>query len=193
MDIYIKVKEIGSGAFGKTYYAQRKFDGNFFCLKIMKLKKEKYFTDSEKEILILKQLNHPNIVKYIDHFLFKNKFVIVMEYLEGMNIKEKIKSAKKQNNSFSENYICSLFAQLVSALSYCHSLHIIHPDIKPENILITNNDKIKLIDFGFSKQVEYALKSASTGTGSWNCMSPEIMSKKLYNKYRYFEPWMCYI
>jgi NIMA (never in mitosis gene a)-related kinase len=179
---YQKIKEIGSGSFGKTFYAKRTSDGYSVCLKFLKSKKEKHYQDLENEVTILKQLNHSNIVNYIDHFRYKDQLVIVMEYIEGIELKEKIESARIQNQPFSEEFICFIFSELISALSHCHSLHIIHRDIKPANILITKDNKIKLVDFGFSKQIEHTLKSAHSESGTMIYMSPEMFSEEI----RYF-------
>jgi NIMA (never in mitosis gene a)-related kinase len=73
-----------------------------------------------------RQLNHPNIVRYIDHFPHEDDLVVVMEYIERIPLNKKlIKIAHQSGKRFSEKSICSIFSQLVSALNYYHSLQII--------------------------------------------------------------------
>jgi serine/threonine protein kinase len=70
---------------------------------------------------------------------------------------------------------------MLSSLSYCHSLYIIHQDVRTENIIITYDNQIKLIDFGHSKQVEYTFKSTKTPVGTWIYRSPEILKELEYS------------
>jgi NIMA (never in mitosis gene a)-related kinase len=184
---YEKIEQIGSGSYGMTYKYRRKSDNKFCCIKVINLFKKNQdfkslYLEAEQEPILWKQLKHPNIVQYYDHFPYKNNLVIVMEYIEGQTLRDLINILRAEKDKwFNEEFICKVFSQLVSALKYCHSLHIIHRDIKPENILITDGDIVKLIDFGSSKQVESTLKSLSTFTGTPIYMSPEILSGSSYS------------
>jgi serine/threonine protein kinase len=72
---------------------------------------------------------------------------------------------------FLEDFVCQIFYQIVSALSNCNSKNIVHRDIKPENILISKDNQIKLVDFGFSKQIELSFKNMQTQGGTTVYMS----------------------
>jgi NIMA (never in mitosis gene a)-related kinase len=182
LDNYQQIKQIGSGAYGNTYLSKRKLDGLLVCLKFINLMRAgvQHYSELEYEPNILKQLNHPNIVQYIDQFHHKNDFVIVMEYIEGISLKSIIQDTKSKKQIFQENFICYIFAQIVSALSHCHSHLIIHRDIKPEHILITNDNQIKLIDFGVSKLIAFKSQQMFTKTGTIVYMSPEILKGEPY-------------
>jgi serine/threonine protein kinase len=97
---------------------------------------------------ILKQLNHPNIA----HFSYDHIVVVIAEYFEGIILKSLIKDTKSKKN-FSENLICFIYGQIISVLILCHSHNIYYQDINPENILITNDNQIKFIDFGLSELI----------------------------------------
>jgi serine/threonine protein kinase len=187
---YKKIKRIAVGCCGNIYLYKRKYDDLPVTLKFINIMKAglSNHSDLEPDVNLWKQLTHPNIVKYFEHFPHKFNVVIVMEYIERKSRREKINEQGIKNEPFSEEFILQVFSQLVSALSYCHSRQIIHRDIKPENILITKNDQIKLIDFEFSRQIESISKSMKSQVGTWIYMSPEIVQKKkLFFKYRYLE------
>jgi serine/threonine protein kinase len=156
LDDYEEVKPIYAGEFDSVYLYKRKSDNSLFYLKFISLIQSgvENISNLESEAKLLLKLNHPNISKYVDYFTHKDNFIIVMEYVKGETLRQKIKIAQKQNKHFSEEFICLLFSQLISALSYCHSLLIIHRDIKSESIIITNENIVKFIDFRFAKQVE---------------------------------------
>ena len=102
-----------------------------------------------EEINILYKLDHPNIVNYFETYDDKKYLYLVMEYVKGMEMFDKI--SNKKSNKFSEKTAAHYMLQLFKAINHCHAQGIVHRDIKPENIMITENDEIRLIDFGLSK------------------------------------------
>ena len=102
------------------------------------------------EIDILKNLDHPNIVRLFEVFEDKNFFYLVTEICTGGELFDEI-LARKQ---FNEKDAAVIFKQVLSAIAYCHSKNVAHRDLKPENILLDTNDKgidrVKVIDFGTS-------------------------------------------
>jgi calcium-dependent protein kinase len=101
------------------------------------------------EFEILKQLDHPNIVRLYEMYLDEKNFYLISEYCEGGELFDRIKKAK----FFNESTVAKLMFQILSAVTYCHSRNIVHRDLKPENILFvskSNDDHLKLIDFGVS-------------------------------------------
>jgi NIMA (never in mitosis gene a)-related kinase len=179
---YVKVNLIGNGTFGNVYIYKKTSDNKEVCLKFINLMKAevKTYSELEHEPNLWKLLNHPNIVEYIDHFPGGDDFIIVMEYIEGTSLRKKINKLRKNQQKFKEELIWQIFAQIVSALAHCHSSHIIHRDINPENILITQDNQIKLIDFGLSKKIEYSVKSMVSKVGSDIYMSPEMIRNEHY-------------
>jgi NIMA (never in mitosis gene a)-related kinase len=180
---YEEIDQIGSGALGDVVLYKRKSDNLLVCLKFINLLKAgvKNISELETEANLLKQLKHPNIVQYIDHFPHKKNLVIVMEYIEGITLKQLVKDHQQEKKVFPEQLILQIFFQIVSALSYCHSQKVIHRDIKPEHILLTNNYQIKLIDFGLSKQIEKSSQFNKTQVGTIIYMSPEMIKEENYS------------
>ena len=148
----------------------------------------------QNEITILRQLDHPNIVKF-ENYWHDDKFhYLVMEYINGGNLSNCLKKYKKKygKQAFTEEIVQYLMKQIVSAIKYIHSKNIIHRDIKLDNIMVNfdnTNDcqnlnmmkaKIKIIDFGFAVELKHGhLAYSAFGTGP--NMDP-LLLKKFLNK-----------
>lgn len=175
-------KTLGKGAYGKVKRVVRKSDKKVFCIKFINLQEsDQTFEEAEVEVIVWRKLNHPNIAQYYDHFQDKKNFCIVMEYIEGKNLRDFIKISKKNKEKIQEKILLNLFAQMASALNYCHHQNCIHRDVKPENFLLTKSYEIKLIDFGISKTVIKKTGLASTICGTPLYFSPELLKQKPYN------------
>jgi len=104
----------------------------------------------QEEVQILTKLDHPNIVKYYETYIDEKYIYLVMEYIGGGELFDKIASQK--NQVFSEEMARDYMRKLFGALHHMHSQGIVHRDIKPENIMLASNGELKLIDFGLSKR-----------------------------------------
>ena len=163
------IKEIETKGYSCLYTAT-KF-GKKVILKGLKpeFKKERFYQDLlKKEFEISYFLDHPNIVKIID---FQNILnigdCIVMEYVEGITLREFVKSRKvvKSQGRKAKEIFDKIFNELLDAMEYFHSKQIIHRDLKPDNILITNNgNNVKIIDFGLSDADDYVILKQAAGT-----------------------------
>lgn len=130
-----------------------------------------------REIEIHRKLDHPNIIKIIDVCVTLLHHFIIMEYAAGVTLLDKLIEVKKFTEVEAKRY----FSQLVSAVSYLHNtLKIAHRDLKLENIMLDENDVIKLIDFGFSKCFDR--DDLVTPLGSPKYVSPELFDRKPYTK-----------
>src|SRR5262245_24248020 len=142
-------KEIGAGAMGTVYLA-RYSNGAKVALKIIATGLE---GDSitlgrfEREITILKQLGHPNIVRYYGNGKINGKPFYAMEFIEG----ETLEKVMQRRGRFSWEEVVTLGQQICAALQYAHKQGIVHRDLKPANIMVTDDGTAKLTDFGIAK------------------------------------------
>lgn len=144
---------LGHGASSTVRLAVRRSDGEKFAVKCI----PKYSLLREKapleEVSLLRSIEHPNIVSLVDVYETENEIQLVMEYCSGGELFEAINSSR----SYSEKEAAKIISSLLSALSYLHSIGIVHRDVKPENILLfTNKDgdlDVKLSDFGTARDL----------------------------------------
>ena len=185
------LKCLGKGSFGEVFLSTKRGRSQYFATKKMDRKQadqpgvKKYF---ENEIKILSSLNHPNIVKLEEVKATKDYYYIVMEYINGGSLTDCLKKyQKKTGKAFPESIVQYLMLQIVDAIKYIHVRHIIHRDLKLDNIMVSfdnENDKnnlnmmrakVKIIDFGFAINMKGNL--ASTALGSPINMDPAILQK----------------
>ena len=180
---YQIIKQIGKGGYGKVYLVLNLTTGEeLACKQIPKLHKN--LDKTEREITILKNSDHPNIVKLYSVYEDKHNLYLIMENLKGGELFDKIIERIKKKNIFSEYEAAQIFKQIVSVISYCHSKNIVHRDLKPENILFTdednNNNTIKIIDFGLSRN--FSRNKLSSPVGTCYYVAPEILIKEYSEK-----------
>ena len=180
IDDYLITKELGKGSYATVKLAMHKITKFKYAIKIYT--KESLLDPQKRstvknEINILKQLNHNNIMKLYEVINCPKYLYLVLEYIKGISLLELIKSEKC--HYIEQNRAIKLFIQIVKAVSYCQSKNINHRDIKLENILILEDDTIKLIDFGFAvKSSKDTYQKLLCGTPSY--MPPEIVNKEKY-------------
>ena len=98
------------------------------------------------------KLNHPNIIKYYESFIYRDSLYIVMELIDGSNLSERIRREQEKGISFQEKELWKVLINMCSVLQYLHhERNIIHRDINPTNILVDNDFNVKLADFGLAK------------------------------------------
>ncbi|XP_062292888.1 serine/threonine-protein kinase Nek1-like [Scomber scombrus] len=180
MEKYEQVNQIGKGGFGTAILVKSKEDGHQYVIKkihgtISTENRQK----SQKEVEVLSNMSHPNIVQYKESFEEKNCLYIVMDYCEGGDLSKKIKS--QRGELFSEEQIRDWFVQICLALKHIHDRNIIHRDLKPQNIFLTKDGTIQLGDFGLSKVLNSTEELASTCIGTPLYLPPEIWEHKPYN------------
>ncbi|OMJ75863.1 hypothetical protein SteCoe_24882 [Stentor coeruleus] len=179
--LWIKGEKIGSGSFGTVYRAIDVHTANYFAVKCISLKSKKVNSPKlikliQKEVNILKSLEHPNIIKYYqtDLDIESNEINIIIEYASKGNLQSFVSEFKPLSNKILQKFI----REILYALSYMHSKGVIHRDLKCANILISEDSSIKLSDFGLSKIIESTLIESEIA-GSLNWMAPEILSNGL--------------
>ena len=179
-------KVIGKGAYASVKICKNKITQEKFAMKIYE---KKILNDNIKkkcilrEIEILKKLNHPNIVKLYDTIISDKNILLIQELVNGISLRDFYnKEIRNQRNISEKKYkiLTIIFKQIFSAFDYIHKKNIFHRDIKLENILLTKNYEIKIIDFGFGLyNPRNYLQKFFCGTP--NYMAPEIIMKKEYD------------
>ena len=178
------IKELGVGSFGKVYLVYHKKTKHKFALKsIDKLDEVNYEEKSyfSREIEIMYKLNHPNICKLFSHFEDNNYCYFLLQYIPNGSAFDLIPQiGKKQQNM---KLIASVMKDLISAIYYLHNMQptIVHRDIKPENILLDENSKAYLTDFGWSNYIRnHRIRNTVCGTPLY--LPPEMVSETGHNE-----------
>ena len=169
---------IGKGSFSKVKLGINKLTGQKVAIKILDKKKIKINSERkriQRELNIIKKLNHINIIKIFQIKEDTNNIYIIMEYIENNLFFYII-----NNKNLSEKESSFYFFQLISGLEFIHSQGIVHRDLKPENILLTKKRLLKIIDFGLSNYFSKD-KLLSTSCGSPSYTAPEILLGKKYD------------
>ncbi|NXU82363.1 NEK1 kinase, partial [Xiphorhynchus elegans] len=181
MDKYIKVRKIGEGSFGKAILVKAKENGQQYVIKEINISKmsNKEREESRREVAVLANVKHPNIVLYRESFEENGCLYIVMDYCEGGDLFKKINAQK--GVLFSEDQILDWFVQICLALKHIHDRKILHRDIKSQNIFLTKDGTIQLGDFGIARVLNSTAELARTCIGTPYYLSPEICQNKPYN------------
>ena len=178
IDEFIILEEIGKGGYSKVYLVENKKTKRRYALKqAMRYKKGKDKTErTMTEIKVLRKLKHPNIIRLKGWFEDEENIYLVLEYIPGKDCSKFFK-----HNLPTKSQLRKIMKQLIEALLYCHSRGIVHRDIKLENILIDDEFKIKLTDFGLCaiKNDEYEVLSGQMGTVRYT--APEMLEGNGYN------------
>ncbi|XP_067993213.1 serine/threonine-protein kinase Nek1 isoform X14 [Melanerpes formicivorus] len=181
MDKYIKVRKIGEGSFGKAILVKAKENGQQYVIKEINISKmsSKEREESRREVAVLANMKHPNIVLYRESFEENGCLYIVMDYCEGGDLFKKINAQK--GVLFPEDQILDWFVQICLALKHIHDRKILHRDIKSQNIFLTKDGTIQLGDFGIARVLNSTAELARTCIGTPYYLSPEICQNKPYN------------
>jgi len=185
--------QLGEGGYGQDYLVRHKKMNLLRAMKVISVKSKTSEKKTDEEIELLKQLDHPNIVKLFEYFSDDDKYYLITEYCKGGDLFDLI----KKKRTFSELSASYIMFQIFRALIYCHNTHhLVHRDIKPENIVVFRKNNatddlydVKLIDFGISKifnKVEK--KNDNKIIGSLKYMAPEVFEGKYDEK---CDIWSC--
>jgi len=178
-EILKKIKTIGEGTFGEVYLIKSQKTKREFALKKIQIKKTNLKINRILgEVNILKKLDHPNIISFKGAFKSNDDKVlnIITEYVNQGDFEKKIETNYKDKKYFEEKDILNWLFQVCLALQYLHENSIIHRDIKPSNIYLTENNIIKLGDFGTSKDIS-PWHRTRTLAGSPLYSAPELLKE----------------
>ena len=164
LEQFEKIRKIGGGKFGEVFLYKHIQDNKNYALKKLYISdaKEETIKVFHKESKILEQINHPNIVRHFLSFEENGNYYIVIEYCPNGDLDHLISLHKSKNEPIKEEVIWKVAYQSLDALNYLHTeKQIIHQDIKPQNILFSQSDDVKIGDFGLSGIIP-AISNATT-------------------------------
>ncbi|XP_016428203.1 probable serine/threonine-protein kinase DDB_G0280717 [Sinocyclocheilus rhinocerous] len=181
---YTMQEEVGRGGSGRVFLVTNS-DGDPYVIKQMNSRDRMELDRVQQEVMILKTINCGYIVSYVDSFEDKEVqlFYIVMEYCAGSDLFKRMKT-QTENGFFEEQQILDWFVQICLALQYIHHerRNILHRDIKPQNIFLTEDGYINLGDFGYSKVHGRADPYTSSVRGAELYQSPEVDQNRYTSK-----------
>ncbi|XP_014644768.1 PREDICTED: cyclin-dependent kinase 3 isoform X2 [Ceratotherium simum simum] len=176
MDVFQKVEKIGEGTYGVVYKAKNKETGQLVALKKIRLDLETEGVPSTaiREISLLKELKHPNIVRLLDVVHSEKKLYLVFEFLS--------QDLKKYMDSTPASELPMHLVKLLQGVNFCHSHRVIHRDLKPQNLLINELGAIKLADFGLARAFGVPLRTYTHEVVTLWYRAPEILlGSKFYS------------
>ena len=186
LDNYEVIKQLGKGGYGKVYEVKNKKSGEIRACKHLSKLSIKNLEKFQREINILINSDHPNIIRIFEIFESQRSLYIVMEECKGGEIFDRIIEHIQSKQMYSEKDAAEMFRQVMSSIEYCHKNGICHRDLKPENLLYLNegpekNNPIRVIDFGLSQYISPD-KKLSTKVGTAYYVAPEILKGEYTEK-----------
>jgi len=179
---YKIIQKLGQGGFGTVYKVLNKDNNNIYVIKkILKLNNKEEKKEIKNETNILASINNEYIVKYYESFSDDDSFNIVMEYCEGLDLRRFIDEHKKKNKFLEKELIYQIISDICLGIKEIHNKNLIHRDLKPDNLFIGSDFKIKIGDFGISKQLDIYNDYAKTPVGTLRYTAPEIIKGQKYN------------
>ncbi|OXU25419.1 hypothetical protein TSAR_003509 [Trichomalopsis sarcophagae] len=151
MDNFIRIEKIGEGTYGVVYKGKHKKTGEIVAMKKIRLESEDEGVPSTaiREISLLKELKHPNIVSLMDVLMEESKLYLIFEYLT-MDLKKYMDSLGN-GKLMDPDLVRSYLYQITRAILFCHQRRVLHRDLKPQNLLIDKKGVIKVADFGLGR------------------------------------------
>jgi len=165
---------LGMGGMAVVFECKDLYTKDIVAVKILKeelLDDKEMVEEFKKEIKATVTMRHPNIIQIYSEGIWNNRPYIVLEYLEGQTLLDKIEYYTK----FAPIEACEIMLQLLDAISYTHEHQIIHRDIKPQNVFLLSNGTVKLGDFGIAKNEKEAENHGKI-LGSVHFLAPEVLS-----------------
>ncbi|GAB0495321.1 hypothetical protein MMPV_006620 [Pyropia vietnamensis] len=182
-DHYALVAVLGEGHFGRVYLGKDRQTYERFAVKVLRKSttKTRSHLHIQRELEILRRVNHPNIVRLYDLFVDDQKLYFVLEYMPGGALFDLL----AEHKTFSEELASSMVRDILRGLAYLHAHNIVHRDLKPDNILCSSSEwpfQVKLADFGLSNMLDEEDDSLQSKVGTPLYCSPELLMAAKYNE-----------
>lgn len=173
---------LGEGAYGKVFLVKQQ-DGQKFAVKEMDLSRcnDADRDQALREATLLSQLQHKNILKYVESVICDDSLYIITEFCAGGDVDEYLQFLSKCSSQVPESVVAEWILHLGSALKYMHGKKILHRDMKTKNIFLMDDFTVKLGDLGIAKVLDLNQSKADTFIGTPSYMSPELFTGKSYN------------
>ena len=168
-------RKLGDGSYSQVWRVKHKRSSNLYAIKQVQKSKVNFILHQFfREVEILYKVSHPHIIKIFSHFEDDKYFYLVMELMEGGTLFHKLYREK----CFSEGLAAQYFREIVCAVEFLHTMSpgIVHRDIKPENVMLDKDQRVRLIDFGWSNYLEDC-EQRKTYCGTAEYMPPEMINK----------------
>ncbi|KAG8637464.1 hypothetical protein MANES_15G124575v8 [Manihot esculenta] len=184
-------RTLGEGTFAKVKFATNTETGENVAIKILdkeNVLKHKMIVQIKHEISTMQLIRHPNVIRMYEVMACKTKIYIVLEFVTGGELFDKIASRGRLKEDEARKY----FQQLINAVDYCHSRGVYHRDLKPENLLLDASGVLKVSDFGLSALPQQVREDGllHTTCGTPNYVAPEVISNKGYDGAK-ADLWSC--
>lgn len=184
-------RTLGEGTFAKVKFARNIETNEHVAIKILdkeKVLKHKMIGQIKREISTMKLIRHPNVIRLFEVMASKTKIYIVLEFVTGGELFDKIASKGRLKEDEARKY----FQQLINAVDYCHSRGVFHRDLKPENLLLDAKGFLKVSDFGLSALAQQVREDGllHTTCGTPNYVAPEVINNKGYDGAK-ADLWSC--
>ncbi|XP_036121402.1 cyclin-dependent kinase 1 isoform X6 [Molossus molossus] len=175
MDDYTKIEKIGEGTYGVVYKGRHKTTGQVVAMKKIRLESEEEGVPSTaiREISLLKELRHPNIVSLQDVLMQDSRLYLIFEYL-SMDLKKYLDSIPP-GQFMDSSLVKSYLYQILQGIVFCHSRRVLHRDLKPQNLLIDDKGTIKLADFGLARAFGIPIRVYTHEVVTLWYRSPEVL------------------
>mmetsp|Transcript_61689 Transcript_61689/g.133653 ORF Transcript_61689/g.133653 Transcript_61689/m.133653 type:complete len:366 (-) Transcript_61689:169-1266(-) len=184
---YRKIREIGSGSYGRAFLVQAAQQQHLVMKEIdLSGRNAQEHASAEQEAKVLSALKHPYIVRYWESFMHDRSLCIIMDYCEGGDMWQHIQLCRRQRATINEPQVLRWFTQMSLAMKYMHEKNVLHRDIKTQNIFLAKKvggvlGCLKIADFGIAKVLgEGSHAFARTVVGTPYYLSPEIIQKQPY-------------
>lgn len=185
MDKYQKIDKLGEGTYGIVYKAQNKQTGEIVALKRIRLddEEEGIPCTAVREISLLRELNHPNIVRLLDILHTEKKLTLVFEYLDN-DLKKYLDTTNPPSRDDRvvtelqpqyEELVKGFLYQLLRGVAYCHHSLVLHRDLKPQNLLVSRRGELKIADFGLARTFGAPVRSYSAEVVTLWYRSPDVL------------------